>query len=300
MWSGCARWSFDFGGGGRMYPRIFSLLLNEPWLIQPAAHNGLIEALCAHIERGGDQVDERIPDSMRDQHGTAQPVRHFENRGGVAHVEASGVLGRKLSIFERMCGGCDVNFLQHAITRAAEDPDVHTILVDIDSPGGMVTGTPETARLIRQVNDSGTPVITYTETYAASGGQWIHAAGGYALATPSAIMGSIGVYRYFLDHTRALVESGSDPVVVTAGKFKALGLPGRGVTEEDLEQMQTEVDAVHADFKAAIREMREGHEIADEHMEGQTLKGTQALAAGLIDGMVDTFDEALEAARAGV
>lgn len=289
------------------YHRIFKEILQKPWLITAAAHHGMIDQLEAWLAglRGeamegtpGQRSDVREPDAVKGEHGQMEKIEYFVNRGGVGHVSVTGVLGRKLDWFERWCGGADVNLLMHSVERAVQDESVHTVLIDFDSPGGAVTGAEEAARFIHQANAQ-KPVVGYTERMSCSASQWLMAACGASYAAPSADVGSIGVYLYWLDESRRLLDSGIDPVLFQAGTHKGIGLPGRGLSEEDAALLQSEVDATHAQFKAAVREFR-GVDIADEWMEGQTLSGAQAAEVGLVDGTVDTFDEMLIAVGAEI
>ena len=61
-----------------------------------------------------------------------------------------------------------------------------------------------------------------------------------------------------------------------------MGLPGKPVTGEELELLEGEVSQLSKNFKSFVRENRPG--IAETALEGQTLHGTAARNARLIDG----------------
>ena len=75
-------------------------------------------------------------------------------------------------------------------------------------------------------------------------------------------------------------------------------MPGIPLTDEQRELLEDEVDALATEFKNHVISAR--GEINPDHMEGQTLWGTAAKAAGLIDEIGD-FEAALtEAQELGV
>ena len=76
-----------------------------------------------------------------------------------------------------------------------------------------------------------------------------------------------------------------------AGKFKAAGLEGTSLSEEQVKNLQEGVDEIHADFRAAVKAVRS--RVKDEDMEGQVFSGRQAAARGMVTGLADSFREAL-------
>jgi ClpP class serine protease len=77
---------------------------------------------------------------------------------------------------------------------------------------------------------------------------------------------------------------------ISAGKYKLMGAYWKPLTPEELAMLQTTIDELHENFKDAVNLHRE---VKEEFMQGQILDGNQALAAGLIDGLVDDLEELL-------
>ena len=82
--------------------------------------------------------------------------------------------------------------LGQTVTALANDPEVGTVIVDIDSPGGLVTGTPEAGDAIFAAR-SGAQVVALINPLAASAAYWLASQAAEVVAVPSADVGSIGV-----------------------------------------------------------------------------------------------------------
>lgn len=212
---------------------------------------------------------------------------------GVAVVPVYGALGKNLSSFEESCGGgTDINPIAHALVQAAEDAEVEKIVLDIDSPGGEVTGIPELGARIRRIEAGGKPVIAFSDATTASAAYWIASQAGEFYATPSSRQGSIGVYSAWLDETLALEKAGFALELFTAGKHKAMGMPFRGLSDEERDMLQANVDGIYADFKAAVTANRP--RVEDATMQGQMFRASEALDRGLIDGLVEDWETFVE------
>lgn len=203
-------------------------------------------------------------------------------------VPISGVIGKRLSPIEKMIGSVDLDEVNAAIINFENDPEVERIVLDIDSPGGTVTGVEETANLIRSLSK---PTLAYTDTEMASAAYWIGSAADRLVSSPSASVGSIGVFMAVPDFSKAYEDSGVKMVVIKSGKYKAAGVEGLSLTEEQLANFQEEIDGIHAEFKSAVRQKR--RMARDEDMEGQSFSGKTAAGKGLVTGLADTIVKAL-------
>ncbi len=275
------------------YPHIYHKVFNEPWLIEPSAHRAICQALENHQlspRLDAKNGDSRFPETVRDFFGYEHQVEYFHKMGTIARIPISGIIGKHMSIMETMCGGCDLAFVQKGLEKAMADPDIQTIVLDINSPGGTVTGVPEFAAMVRRAREV-KPCVAFTETLMCSAAMWIGAQAEMIFATPSARIGSIGVYRTWLDDSAALAQDGMKRELFEAGAHKAAGL--RPITEEERAIFQAEVDSIHADFKAEVLSQRPG--VPEAAMQGLVYWGARAQDMGLVDAFVDCFTD-LEAA----
>jgi signal peptide peptidase SppA len=270
--------------------RVLRALYCEPWLIRPEMHQRLCEIARAHAngeahEDGG--IVASFTDDMKKQ---GQDVRIVD---GVAVVNVGGVIGRRFSSFLNSSGVTSIDVLGGVIRNAVDDVMVDAIVLDVDSPGGTVTGVPEAAEIVERAATE-KPVIAYASGMMASAAYWISAGADAIFASPSADVGSIGVYTVYTDVSRMYEDAGIDVELFKQGKFKAAGVPGIPLTDEQKELIQDGVNNIAEWFKGYVAESRPG--VALEAMEGQTYLGKDALEVGLIDG-TSTLDEAIEYAR---
>jgi signal peptide peptidase SppA len=214
--------------------------------------------------------------------------------GGIASVRVYGPLMRQPDLFSVLLfGATDMNQVAAAIGEAAGREDVDALLLDIDSPGGTVNGTPELGQAVADAAKRKT-VYAFTAGQMSSAAYWIASQADAIYATPSARVGSIGVLLPFVDSTEKLRDQGLKVEVFAAGKFKAMGTPGVSLTDEQRELIQSDIEEIAADFKAAV--LARGRRIPDEAMEGQTFSARKAQRFNLA-GMVKSRDEVLARLR---
>jgi len=215
------------------------------------------------------------------------PKPYVQN--GVGVIPVVGVIGGpRLSPLEKMMGAVDVADLGEAIDAFAANPEVEKVAFQISSPGGTVTGVEELANKIRGL---GKPTLAYTDSEMASAAYWLGSAADRVVSSPSATVGSIGVYIAIPDYSAAAEMAGIKMVVLKSGKFKGAGIEGTSLNADQIENLQASVDTIHGEFKDAVLMKRKM--VKAEAMEGQTFSGKQAAAQGLVTGLADSFSEAL-------
>lgn len=278
------------------YAHLLAALRSTPWAALPATIQTVSDLLSARVRgarapRAGDYDDGFDASGIDDD--TPPPPPYTIAAPGVALVEARGIIGKHLSGMALACGGCDVERVQAALEAAAADPGVRSILLHLDTPGGTVPGVPELASRIRAITTEGVAVYAFVDDLCASAGYWLASACAGIFATPTATLGSIGVYMAAVDESAAWAEEGWKLVLIKAGTFKAAGHPGSEITPEQIAQWQQGIDAIYAMFTADVRRGRPG--VADETMQGQCFLGAAAQASGLVDQLVADRDEVLAA-----
>lgn len=280
------------------YPHIYHKVFNESWLIEPSAHRAICQALMNHEQAPvANRLtgDPRKPEERLDYwSGRLEKIDYYHRMGPVARVPLTGIMGKHLSSLESMCGGCDLAFFQKGLEQAMTDPSVEVIVLDFNSPGGTVLGVPEFGAMVRRAGEV-KPTVAYCETLMCSAAMWIGAQCHTIVATPSARVGSIGVYRTWLDDSAANEMEGLKRELFEGGKHKAAGL--RPITDEERVMFQAEVDQIHQEFKDAVRSRRP--QVPDEAMEGLVYYGEKAQAMGLVDLFVDCFSDLEEVLRIG-
>lgn len=182
--------------------------------------------------------------------------------------------------------GSSYDGIADAAEKAAADPAVKRVVLAVDSPGGEVTGLPETASILASVAKV-KPVSAIVEGMAASAAYWLTSQASDITLTPSGEVGSVGVRMMHVDISKALQDAGINVTELHAGKFKTEFSPYSPLSEEATANMQTRLDAAHTDFINAISAGRGNRVTADikagRYGEGRMFSATDAMGHGLAD-----------------
>lgn len=261
------------------FPHILSVLYCEPWLITGEMHKRLCQIVDEHIS-GAAHDPGGIVEAFSGAKGNGRDRDPFVRLGNIAQVNVHGVIGKRVGYFEKCSGVMDCDDAEYALLTAYEDESIEGVLLDIDSPGGTVTGVPELAEVIARVNAE-KPVVAFTDTQMASAAYWLGAACSAIYATGSSHIGSIGVYAAWMDASRAYELNGFSQEVEKVGKYKAAGLYGTSMTPEQRDLVRKRVEEVAGWFKGFVSANRSG--VPAEAMEGQTFYGAEAKVNNLVD-----------------
>ncbi len=234
-----------------------------------------------------DEVAKPAADSWRMQ-------RVFERCGSIGIVTIAGVIDKHVSTMDLDCyGGCDLADVDAALGRCADDPSIEHVILAINSPGGSCMGTPETAARVAALANN-KEVITFVDGVCASAAYYIGSQADLIIATPSSVLGSIGVYIAIMDESRAMEMEGYKIELVKSGTFKAMGASFKTLTPEERAIYQATSDEIYAEFTSTVNAKRPL--VASETMQGQCFRGAKALAAGLADELTgQSLDDYLDA-----
>ena len=151
--------------------------------------------------------------------------------------------------------GSSYDGITRAIESSAADPDVKHIILAVDSPGGEVTGCPETANAIAEAAKV-KPVTAVVNGMAASAAYYLASQARHVVLTPSGEVGSVGVRMMHVDISKALENEGVKVTELSSGKFKTEWSPFHPLTADAIEAEQPRMDAVHSDFINAVSSAR--------------------------------------------
>jgi len=270
-------------------PHIISKVTRQPWVITAEKHRAIMDVLDARIAGDFKAMGYADDDGPEDD-GDRDQYREFQTATGtIAVIPVHGILGKHLSSMEMACGGCSLDTLQSQLKTALASPRISKVLLDVNSPGGTVTGTPETARLIAAVN-AVKPVWAFTDADCCSGAMWLASQCARVYSTESAEMGSVGVRMVLLDYTRQLEEEGVKINAISSGKYKLMGASFKPLADDEREMLQAESDRIHAQFQEAVNAVRP---VGNQHLQGQIYRGEEAAGIGLTDGVAEDIDEVL-------
>jgi len=264
---------------------------HRPILIQPAQAAEYLDRV-AQVDVPLNAKASDVEEFMAMVFGKVETLEKFPP---YAVIPVKGVIGKNLSELETMCGCCDINDVQEMLEDCERDATITTVILNIDSPGGVSVGVPELAEKIKNYSKK---VISFTSNEACSAAYWIGSQASEFYATPSSTVGSIGVYVAFPDMSEAFKMDGIKMDVIKAGIYKGAGIPGTSLDNNQRKMLQDEVLEIHSDFKNAVKSVRSF--VEDSSMEGQCFSGKRGAEAGLVTGLINGFDELMESLDANV
>lgn len=213
------------------------------------------------------------------------------NSPAVAVVPVYGVLAARASMINGLSQPTGMSYARAArgLQAAAADPRVAggrgMILLDIDSPGGTVSGVDKMLSAVSQIRAAGTPVHAYAGDLAASAAYWIASRCETVLGPAQAAVGSIGVY-VLMDDTSGVDRKGVKKVLVASGPAKATGADGIPITAEQLAYVQREILTIASTFAHdVVTGRRLTPEQAAEVLSAAVYVGADAVGLGLLDGL---------------
>lgn len=271
----------------REYKRCSAYLTEEAWAMEPNALKK-VTAIVADRRDGtrltADEIKARI--GTRDE----PPV---STDPGVAVITISGPIVPHADVFTEISGGASVDAITQQFRAALASEDVKSIVLNIDSPGGAVSMIPELGAEI--LASRGTkPIVAVANTFAGSAAYWLASAADEIVVSPSAKVGSIGVYLAHTDVSEQDKMLGEKTTLISAGKYKVEGNPYEPLTDDAAAHMQEHVDGYYDMFVAAVAKGRgvTAAEVRDGFGEGRMVMASDAVKQGMAD-KVATFDETL-------
>jgi len=269
----------------KQYPHIISELFHKPLLITQARHAAIVRILEARIEGGSTDRRAEIEVNPPDESEQDPAVQVF---GPCAIIPVHGVVTRYASDIPASSCGCGMDVVSAMIDEAQADRSVQTILFDFRTPGGSVNGIPEMAA---KIASSRKQTVAFTGSECCSAGVWLATQCQSFFCSPSATVGSIGVWTAYADLTKQMKKEGVAIQSISAGKYKLMGAYWKPLSDEEKAMLQADVDKIYAQFKDAVNARRQ---VDDEFMNGQVFDGEKACEIGLCDGLIDEIGELIE------
>lgn len=249
-----------------MTVRAIELIANgAPWCITEE----MMDTIVAVAERSTN------PEAVAAELGRPlDNTRTVTERDGVAIIPVAGPIFPKANLFTELSGATSIEILAQDFKKALDNPSIHSILLDVDSPGGNVVGINEFAGMVRAADK---PVTAYVGGMAASAAYWIASAADQMVIDATAQVGNIGVV------TRARLSNSQDTVEIVSSRApdKRPDLK----TDQGRAVIQAELDALEDVFLSTVAANREQtvDEIAAHR--GRVLIGSQAVEAGFADSL---------------
>lgn len=213
----------------------------------------------------------------------------YQMSGQTAILSISGTMTKKPV---SLGNGSSTVELRRQIRHAARNPDVKSILMHIDSPGGQVDGL---ADLAKDFKNTGKHTVAFFEDLGASAAYYVGSQADEVYANDErALVGSIGTFAVVHDLSKVADQEGVKVHVLRSGRMKGALTPGVEVSDEALSEIQGHVNSFSEDFFQKVSASR-GISVEDiANMDGRCFNAKEAHARKLIDG-VHSLDDVLSA-----
>ncbi len=170
------------------------------------------------------------------------------------------------------------------------------VLVRLENSGGLVHEHGLAASQLQRIRSRRIPLTVAVDKVAASGGYLMACVGNRIIAAPFAVVGSIGVLAQFPNFRGWLDRHGVYFEELKAGEHKqSLSMFGTN-TDEDRMKVKSQLEDVHALFKALVAQNRPSVDVASVAT-GEYWYGVRARNLNLIDDVTTSDDYLLAASE---
>jgi len=187
----------------------------------------------------------------------------------------------------------DTDSLRRSITAvlSVAEPEKDEVVIRLESGGGLVHSYGLAAAQLDRIRAKGIRLTACVDKVAASGGYMMACVADRIVASPFAILGSIGVVAQLPNFHRFLKKNDVDFEVLTAGEHKRTMTIFGENTDKGRAKFLEDLEDTHVLFKEYVGERRPGLDITAV-ANGDIWFGRRALEVNLIDE-IKTSDEFL-------
>lgn len=273
---------------------IADRVLNRPLLITRDKAQVILSVLAGRIGINEPEASRFVGDTYeRDEDGRAVRAKPYRVANGVAIITITGSLVNRGAWVGASSGLTSYEGIGHQLKTALADDTVHSVILDLHSPGGEAVGAFETATLVRQLATK-KRTVALVNGMACSACYAIASGASEIVTTETGVSGSIGVVLLHADFSRQLDREGITPTLIHAGAHKVDGNPFEPLSDDVRDDLQAEVNSFYDAFLACVAQGR-GNRLTVEKArstEAKTFIGKAAVAAGVAD-RVGSFETVL-------
>ena len=202
----------------------------------------------------------------------------WQQQGSTAIIPVTDTLFRHSNLLTMIQGTSSYDSLHEAVIAARDDASIHTIVLDIDSPGGEVNGCAALANTIYNIRGA-KPIMAFASGDCASAAYWLASACDRIIVSPTSSVGSIGVVAAY----HAATDSDHMTIVSSQSPYKRPD----PTTDDGRERLQASIDAIAQVFIDAVAQYRnvDTSTVINDFGGGDVLIGSQAVKQGLADAV---------------
>jgi len=182
--------------------------------------------------------------------------------------------------YSQECGPQGTKSKMNIMDRYKNDAYCKGIVLDIDSGGGQVAGTPEFYDYVREYPK---PIVAYTDGLMCSAAYYIGSAASYIVANKRADhIGSIGTMIFFIDFTGWYEKEGAKVITEYATKSTDKNKDYEELIKGNPEHyIKNQLDPITEDFINDIKAVRS--KVNEEVFTGKTYSASDSINMGLVD-----------------
>jgi len=177
------------------------------------------------------------------------------------------------------------DWIRRGVLTAVADPEVKAIVLDIDSPGGVVNGCFDLADAIHAARGA-KPIWSILSENAYSAAYAIASAADRITVPRTGGTGSIGVIWMHVDWSALLEKHGLKVTFITYGDRKADGHPELPLAKEARERFQADIDTMGDLFVGTVARNRNIPATKVRGTQAATFLGDAGVALGLADAVM--------------
>jgi signal peptide peptidase SppA len=265
------------------YDHLLAFAVSSPWALEPEMLAVVTSILSRRIAGEEADIVALVP---KKREGPAVT-------NGVAVLPMHGVFAPRANMLSNVSGGMTFEQATQDLREAVASNNVGTVVLDWDSPGGNVQGATEFAREMLKAR-AVKPVISQANHRMCSAAYWTGSCATEVVASPSSVVGALGVYTIHDDLSGALAQLGVKRSYLAKGRLKVDGNETEPLSDETKARWLDELDKpygrmlkdVAAGRGVPIAAVRAGYG------EGRAVQAEDALALGMID-RIGTLDDTI-------
>ncbi len=278
------------------YVRLLTRLTNAPLFISESKLELISENVLLRIANGLPPNTEWDTSAKIESRAVAKSVaKKSVSANDIAIIDVFDALQAK-GAFGGLSGFTTYESLQGSLQSAVASGYTN-ILLNIDSPGGEVSGLFALTAYIRSLVAQGINITTFVDGMAASAAYAIAAASSARYVTSTSLVGSIGVIMTHMETSIADANAGKTFTILRSKSEKALGDSHTPLSADVKAKFQAILDNMDTLFNndvTASMPQLSLQSIID--MKGSEFIASDALQLGLIDSIVSGVDSAISMA----
>lgn len=195
---------------------VVNWILDHRWAMMPNSLSAIIDIAQRNVTTGIDSslfhksdynFDPKDRDVFRSSkhqaltngQGTSLPgTMTAVKRGDVAIIPITGPIFPRSNLFTSMSGATSLQSISRDFDVAMKDPEIKSIILDIDSPGGAITDVEAFSDIVFEARKS-KPVTAFISGIGASAAYWIASGASRIISANTGEVGSIGVVAAISD-----------------------------------------------------------------------------------------------------